>query len=168
MNDNSVTNGVVRAGLAASGGAAMFATHDELIQLLGAVATILTIVWSIAEKIRARKPQPPAPTALPLLLMLSLLAVAASGCMGVPKTDISVNPANITLRIKSPKDIGITNLVATVTTNGTVSISIGEYSSKNNAAVIAEVAKQNAAMAQAVGDIGAKGIDAAIRATAGK
>jgi hypothetical protein len=63
MNQNSSTNGIIR-GLTAAGGGAMAATsHDEWVQLFGALVTFLSIAWSVIEKHRAEKtpPSPPPP-----------------------------------------------------------------------------------------------------------
>ena len=62
-NNNSVVNGVIRGVVAAGGGATVASSHDELIQLIGALVTAISIAWSIYEKIAARKATPPAPGA---------------------------------------------------------------------------------------------------------
>ena len=58
---NSTTNGIVRGIGAAAGGGMVVGSNDELIQLVGALVTVLSIVWSIVEKIRSRPPGPPTP-----------------------------------------------------------------------------------------------------------
>ena len=59
---NSITNGVIRGVTAATGGGMALASHDDLVQLLGAILTVASIAWSIWEKrAAARNPQPPAP-----------------------------------------------------------------------------------------------------------
>lgn len=77
MNENSTTNGIIRGGLAATGGAAFAASHDEWIQIFGAIVTLLSIVWSVIEKRRAAK-LPPASGAG--LLALGLGALTLAGC----------------------------------------------------------------------------------------
>lgn len=94
---------------------------------------------------------------------LALALLALTGCTMVPATKVSFNPLTHELSIRSPKDITITNLVAMVNTNGTASITIGAYSSYNNAEVIAAVAAQNAAMLKAAADIGGQVIGAAAK-----
>lgn len=96
-------------------------------------------------------------------LTLALALLACAGCTVVPATRVSFNPVTHELVIRSPKDISITNLVATISTNGTASITIGSYSSYNNAEVIAAVAAQNAATLKAAADIGGQVIGAAVK-----
>lgn len=81
----------------------------------------------------------------------------------VPATRVTFNPATRELTIKSPKDVEITNLVATVNSNGTASITMGAYSSRNNVEVLAAVASQNAALLKAAAEIGGQVIGAAVK-----
>lgn len=90
------------------------------------------------------------------------LLLALTGCTVVPATRVSFNPNTHELSIRSPKDISITNLVATVNSNGT-SISIGSYSSFNKADVISAVAAQNAQTLKAAADIGGQILEAAVK-----
>lgn len=93
----------------------------------------------------------------------ALALLLLTGCTMVPATKVSFNPVTHALTIKSPKDIAISNLVATIGTNGTASITIGSYSSYNNAEVIAAVAAQNAQTLKAAADIGGQIIGAAVK-----
>jgi hypothetical protein len=63
----------------------------------------------------------------------------------VPSTEFSVNPQTGNVIVKSPKEIGISNLVATLP-NG-VSVQLQGYQSHNSPDVIAAVAAANALMA---------------------
>ena len=65
-----------------------------------------------------------------LFCLLSLLTACA-----VPKTTIRFNPLTRELVVYSPKDITIGSLTATIASNQ-VQISLTNYSSSNNAAVI--------------------------------
>lgn len=82
--------------------------------------------------------------------------------MHVPATRVSFNPRTHELTVRSPKDVELTNLVATVNSNGTA-ISIGRYSSRNNAEVIGAVAAQNAATLKAVAELGGQVIGEAAK-----
>ncbi len=78
---------------------------------------------------------------------LSLLVILiATGCQSVPATKINFNPTSGNLTLESPKEIGFSNLVATLP-NGT-GITLTGYQSHNSADVIAAVASANAQMAQ--------------------
>lgn len=96
-------------------------------------------------------------------MSLAVFAAALTGCTVVPATRVSFNPVTHELVIRSPKDIAISNLVATIATNGAASITIGTYSSHNNAEVIAAVAAQNAQTLKAAADIGGQIIGAAVK-----
>ena len=80
MNRDQI-NGLVRHTMTGAGIAGVTASHDDLIQLFGALVTFLSIVWSFLEKrqaARAAAAAPPAggsgPTSpmLPLLLLCGL------------------------------------------------------------------------------------------------
>jgi hypothetical protein len=82
---HNIVNGITRGVMAAGGGATMAASHDELLQLVGALATVLSLVWSIWEKLQSRKaaapPVAPPPAGLPLpLLLAGLVAFVVAGC----------------------------------------------------------------------------------------
>ena len=84
-----------------------------------------------------------------------IIALAAlTGCTVVPSTKVAFNPLTRELSIRSPKDISISNLVATIGTNGTATISIGSYSSHNNAEVISAVANLNAQTMKTTAELG--------------
>jgi hypothetical protein len=92
----STTNGVIRGLAAAGGGAAAVGSHDDVIQILGALVTLSSIVWSVLEKRRARQawvesgpqgpitaPPPPAPPrTLPFpALLLGVGLLSLTGCV---------------------------------------------------------------------------------------
>lgn len=52
---NSTANGIIRGVTAATGGGMALASHDDLVQLLGALLTVASILWSIWEKRAAAK-----------------------------------------------------------------------------------------------------------------
>lgn len=86
------------------------------------------------------------------LVCAALLIVILAGCQTVPATEVRFKPKTGEFEIKSPKDIGITNLVATVT-NGVPTLSVGSYSSRNSPDVISAVAEANAQMAKILGQL---------------
>lgn len=96
-------------------------------------------------------------------IAIAILLVAMAGCTVVPATRVLFNPVTHELVIRSPKDIAISNLVARLETNGTATVTIGSYSSYNNAEVIAAVAVQNARMLKAAAEIGGQGIGTAVK-----
>ena len=74
-----------------------------------------------------------------MILATALVSFTLAGCTldrNVPKASITYNPVSKTFDIKSHKDIEMTNLVYTVATNGTVTLSIGNYEAKANVDVI--------------------------------
>jgi hypothetical protein len=97
LGTGSITNGVIRGAMAATGGATTVAAHDDLIQLIGALVTVLSIVWSIVEKMQARKnvpPTGPTPGALSLLALFTgatLFAGCASLGLGNLTTQQKLN-----------------------------------------------------------------------------
>ena len=78
-------------------------------------------------------------------LILSALLIASAGCASVPATKVSLNPSTGAVTLESQKEIGISNLVATLP-NG-VTVQLQGYQSHNSADVIASVAAANAQMA---------------------
>jgi hypothetical protein len=94
MNDStnapSLVNGTLRGLGAATGGGMVAGSENDLVQLIGAIITALSIAWSIYEKLSARRrdqglnPPPPGyggqpPSALLVLLLGALLL--ASACL---------------------------------------------------------------------------------------
>lgn len=78
--------------------------------------------------------------------LAAVLAFAATGCQSVPSTKLNVNPQTGIVGLDSPKEITISNMVATLP-NGT-SFTLNGYSSHNSPDVIASVAAANAEMAK--------------------
>ena len=73
------------------------------------------------------------------IIIASVLLVSTIGCTldkNVPKASITYNPVSKTFDIRSHKDITMTNLSYIVATNGTVSLTIGNYEAKSNVEVI--------------------------------
>ena len=97
--------------------------------------------------------------------LLALTLVIMAGCASVPATKIAFNPVSKQLTIQSPKDVELSNLVATINTAGECKIEVGTYVSKNNAEVLAAVAAGNASTMKLVGDLTSKLADTAITAT---
>jgi len=73
-----------------------------------------------------------------------------SGCSTVPATQIKFNPITKTLVIRSPKDVEIRNLTAGLDEKERTTIRFESYVSKNNAAVIEAIARQNQATLNAL------------------
>jgi len=96
----------------------------------------------------------------------ALLLLLLPGCMTVPQTDIGFSPETKTLTIRSPKNIQIGWLHATV--SGTnVSITVSNYVSSNSPEVVAAVGKANLDTINAAAKAGQDAITAAMRAAAG-
>lgn len=100
------------------------------------------------------------PRTVILSAMLAVFAWLLCGCMSVPKTSIKFNPQTKQLDIQSPKDVCLTNLSAEMA-GDVVKITIGSYSSRNDAAIIKIVADQNIKAVQNAADMGKAAIDAA-------
>ena len=98
-----------------------------------------------------------------MIRILALFALLAGGCTVVPATRVTFNPVTHSLTIESPKDIAISNLVATVGSNGTASITIGSYSSYNNAEVISAVANLNAQTMKTTAELGGQVLGTVIK-----
>jgi len=75
-----------------------------------------------------------------LAILIALLACA--GCQSVPATKLSINPTTGAIILESPKEIGISNMVATLP-NG-VQVQLQGYQSHNSIDVLAAVAASNA------------------------
>ena len=75
-----------------------------------------------------------------LILFASLIAF--SGCASVPATKVSINPTTGAITLESPKEIGISNMVATLP-NG-VQVTLQGYQSHNSVDVLSAVAAANA------------------------
>lgn len=86
------------------------------------------------------------------------------GCARVPATRISYDPVHHAIDIRSPKDIAITNFVATIETNGTCTLRIGSYWSHNNLDVVQAIAAANAAAAKALADVAVQAVGTAVQA----
>lgn len=142
--------------------------------LLGALATLYGLGWSAYRKWKRAEPVAAAAQAIDLpkptprdhtLMSLLLLGVLVlPGCMSVPKTRIAFDPSTGTLDVRSPKEIEIIDLKAERKIDGTVSVSIGSYEAKNNAAIIDAVAQQNIGMVEAVGAQGRAALQEAVAA----
>ena len=78
---NSPANGIIRGVAAASGGAAFAASHDEWVQIFGAVVTLLSMLWSVWEKRRAAQTPPANPGAGAALLLGCAVLLGSSGCV---------------------------------------------------------------------------------------
>ena len=93
------------------------------------------------------------------LLLLPLIMLA--GCMSVPTTKIAFDPITRTITIASPKDVELKDLNFTITgTNATVTV--GTYSSKNNAEVVKVIADANIAQLQSALDAAKAAVAAAM------
>jgi hypothetical protein len=94
-----------------------------------------------------------------LLLFLLLLS---PGCARVPRTEVRFDPRTHALSVRSPKDIEITNLTATIS-NNVVMFTVGGYRSVNNAAVITAIARQNADTMAKIAELGGQMIGEAAK-----
>jgi hypothetical protein len=82
-------------------------------------------------------------------LILFALLIAISGCASVPATKVSINPTTGAITLESPKEIGISNMIATLP-NG-VTVQLQGYQSHNSVDVLSAVAAANAqTLSQAV------------------
>ena len=90
-------------------------------------------------------------------------AILLAGCNSVPKSEISFNPKTYTFNISSPKNVTIGGLNASLTTNGTVTIVVTNYSSKNDVEILRAVANANAEIQTKVIQLGAKAAAAALK-----
>jgi len=92
----------------------------------------------------------------PLRLCALALILAALGCAHVPRTTIAFNPKTHSITIQSPKDIELANLSAVIAADGTATIKVESYRSRNSIEAIQAIATQNIEMTKAVGAIGAQ------------
>jgi len=74
--------------------------------------------------------------------VLTALTLLATGCASVPATKLSLNPTTGAFVLESPKEIGISNMTATLP-NG-VTVSLQGYQSHNSVDILAAVAASNA------------------------
>ena len=79
---------------------------------------------------------------LGLHVPILLACLFTAGCMTVPQTTISYDPATHSLDIKSPKDTRIKKIAAT-TDGPDFLIEVDEYESANNVDVVRVIAEQN-------------------------
>lgn len=75
-------------------------------------------------------------------LALALMCALLTGCASVPATKLSINPTTGAVILESPKEIGISNMIATLP-NG-VQVQLQGYQSHNSVDVLAAVAAANA------------------------
>lgn len=76
------------------------------------------------------------------LLAAAALTILCGGCASVPATKLSINPTTGAVILESPKEIGISNMIATLP-NG-VQVQLQGYQSHNSVDVLAAVAAANA------------------------
>ncbi len=82
---------------------------------------------------------------------LPLLLLGLAGCVSVPSTEVTFNPQTDALRIKSPKNVHIG--MASVTKSGTnFTLTVNDYSSTNDNAVVTTVSQAQAAIAKNASD----------------
>lgn len=84
------------------------------------------------------------------LLLISAALVIAAGCAKT-ETKLRVNPATGELSWTSPKNVSITNIVAVVGTNGTRTVTVGSFETKNDPEVLRTAGDANVNMVNAVG-----------------
>ena len=86
----------------------------------------------------------PEDTATPVVKigLLFLLLIPLVGCQAVPTTKLKFG----NLLFESPKDVIVSNMVASVSSNGTITITIGSWTGKNNLEIIKAITDANAAM----------------------
>lgn len=144
---------------------AAFNIHEGLRKLLslalasGMISAAMYLKQSpLPPIVDERKPRRAGPLPLPLLLLPLLLA----GCMVVPATKIKYDPATKQFVIRSPKDIEIENLKASVA-GDKAEVTIGKYKAANNSATVNAVARQNAQAIAAMGQLGEKLIEEAAK-----
>lgn len=85
-------------------------------------------------------------------ILLSILALSlTNGCAlfnkpSVPSTNISFNPKTDVLKVSSPKDVTIGS-VTIIQSNGNFSMTVTDYKSTNNAALVGVVVAAQASVA---------------------
>jgi uncharacterized lipoprotein YajG len=99
---------------------------------------------------------------LPAPLLCAVALLLATGCAHVPRTSITFNPKTHEITIQSPKEIELTNLTATIAPDGSATVKVESYRSRNSVEVIQAIAQQNNEMVKAIGDIGAKVVGEAV------
>ena len=62
-----------------------------------------------------------------------------TGCVSVPKTEFTFDPRTHKLTIKSPKNVELRGLNATISTNGVLTVTVETYTSKNDWQVVQAV-----------------------------
>ena len=85
------------------------------------------------------------------ILFLSVALALVSGCAlfnkpGVPATKISFNPKTEALNVSSPKDVTIGS-VSIMQSNGVFAMTVTDYQSTNNAALVGVVVSAQAQVA---------------------
>ena len=84
MNKDQI-NGVIRHAMTYGGGYAFGVSHDDLIQILSALISLLGVIWSVIEKLKSGKGGgtsggPMTPAAAALLLCAPLAGSLLTGC----------------------------------------------------------------------------------------
>lgn len=91
----------------------------------------------------------------PLLLLFTiaplLLFNACAGRVSVPKTDLSVVTKSWQMRLRSEKDTRLDSVKVDILTNGTVNVSIANFTATNSPVVIRETGKAQALTIDAQG-----------------
>lgn len=109
----------------------------------------------------------------PLFLSLSLslsIALLSTGCMGVPKTKVSFNPATGEVAIASPKNIALESAEFTKTTvtkggvSNIITAKVKGYSSTNSVEALKAIAEANANSMAALAKVGQDTLATAIKA----
>jgi hypothetical protein len=98
--------------------------------------------------------------------LLPALAVLCAGCTAVPSNRIVADFRSGTLSIHSPKNADVQDLVIDYQTNGMVRVSVGRWSSTNDAQVIDKASAGRAAEFKAMGDLVKDVTAAAVETTA--
>lgn len=84
------------------------------------------------------------------IFAICVLSVIVPGCAKT-ETKLRVNPATGELSWTSPKNVSITNIVAVVGTNGTRTVTVGSFETKNDPEVLKSAGDSNVNMVNAVG-----------------
>ena len=125
--------------------------------LVGGATTILAVICSVWQHWGKRNPSDPTrpigvppvtPTKVGILVGGLSIALLLVGCAGVPVTRFKFG--NMTF--ECPKDVSGTNLVATISTNGTLTLSIGSWRSVQDVAVFKAAMDANVKQAQSAVD----------------
>lgn len=165
MNNSAILS-LIRAALKIGGGyfiAKGVVSEADWETAAAVFITLFGVIWGMID--RSGTPPPRAAGIVAIFAGLSLF----TGCMAaqVPKLKMEIDPANRVVSFENPKDMSVSNFLATFDTNGTFHLSWDALQSGMNPAVITTTgdaqAKMISAAAGAVGDAVTKAVTATVK-----